>query len=404
MAKHKYDEYGDIVEERAEPVLPQTAAQSLADKAVQTGTEVKKQYAPNVDYAQKINESAKAGNYAAAKEYEQARNMKIAEENLNYAPTNVFNYDGQRYENEKNRVMGQIENREKFSYNAEGDEAFNAIKRQKEAEADKAYKDAYARLAAQNGGEVPADMMMALENIRQNIIDSADSYIPQLQQMAYNKYSDELGELYNRYGLIENRDNADYNRFYNERNNLISGLENAYNRDYNERSFAASREDAAWNKEFNERSYQDSRDDVMYNREFNKNQFDWQKDSTIAGTIAALIGSGYGEAEAIDMARRWYGQSDGASAQGLQNVQNAQAVKSNSVKASGRSGNSGSVYPRDEAESKYTPITSEINGVSYVNVQGKGKMTYNQVKKGIDDGSIEIHQKDDGSYLLIAKK
>lgn len=400
MAKHKYDEYGDIVEERAEPVLPQTAAQSLADKAVQTGTEVKKQYDPNVDYSQKINESVTAGNYGAAKEYEKARNMKIAGENLNYAPTNTFNY-AQRYEGDKDRILGQIENREKFSYNPDDDAAFGAIKRQKEAEADKAYKDAYARLAAQNGGEVPADMMMALENIRQNIIDSADSYIPQLQQMAYNKYSDELGELYNRYGLMENRDDADYNRFNNERNMIISGEENAYNRDYNERSFAASREDATWNKDFNERSYQDSRNDVMYNREFNKNQFDWQKDSTIAGTIAALIGSGYSEAEAIDMARRWYGQSDGATAQGLQNVQNAQAVKSNAVKASGSSGNSGSVYRNDESNSKGTSI---VNGSDYVNVQGKGKMTFNQVEKGMSDGSIEIYQKDDGSYLLIAKK
>ena len=164
-----------------------------------------------------------------------------------YRTTDVYNYTDP-YRGELDRMQEEMQNREKFSYDYRDDEQYKAIKRLKEKEADDAFNDAYGRLSAQFDGDIPVNMINKLYDTKADIIDSADNYIPQLQQLAYSMYMDEGDMMMRNYALMQERANQDYNRWAVDRDMYVSGLDNKYARDYNDRNYADSRKDIEYER------------------------------------------------------------------------------------------------------------------------------------------------------------
>ena len=243
-----------------------------------------KQYDINTDYTAKMNDAIARGDYGAAKEYERLHNVKNGDLGLGYANSGIFNYIDKRSlgglkEGKRQEISDYIN--QGFSYNYEDDPEYQAIRRLKEKEANKAYKDGYAQMSAAFDGDIPVNMMNKLITSKNEIVDQADEYIPQLRQMAYNMYLDKGNNLYREYGMLADEEAADYNRWLTDRDMFIQGNENAYGRAWNEdeRTYGRGRDaisderyadETKWERDFRI----DERD---YGRERDKEDFDYKK-------------------------------------------------------------------------------------------------------------------------------
>lgn len=215
-------------------------------------------YAFDTDFMAERKKAEAEGDYGKAALMEFYRNQKLGYMTSPYRTTDVYNYTDP-YRGELDRMQEDMQNREKFSYDYRDDEQYKAIKKLKEKEAQDAFNDAYGRLSAQFDGDIPVNMMNKLYDTKADIIDSADSYIPQLERLAYSMYMDEGDMMMRNYALMQERANQDYNRWAEKRDLHVSGLDNQYGRTQNERNY---NEGVRRYKQ----EYEDGRKDIEYER------------------------------------------------------------------------------------------------------------------------------------------
>ena len=156
---------------------------------------------------------------------------------LGWGASGMWNYlDTQGYGGQLDAKYDEIQDyfSKDFEYDYRTDDRYNAILRQKQKEAEKAYNDGYAALSTQFEGDIPVNMINKLLTTKQDIIDSADSYIPQLWQMAQDMYISKGNQLYNQYGILADRAAEDYNKFLTDRNFRAQGVNDAYDRKVSE--------------------------------------------------------------------------------------------------------------------------------------------------------------------------
>lgn len=230
--------------EIAKPVAaaPTTAKQPTFDMpAVLKGVDLTQ------DRMQKAINYAKEGNYPAAAYEERVHNEKNGYMGLGYENSHIFNYDDP-YLGELDRQREAIENRDPFSYDYRQDDLYKSILSQKEKEADRAYKDGYAQLSRQFDGDIPVNMLNKLYATKGEIIDQADSYIPQLQQLAREMYNDEGNRMVTNYNITKQLADEDYARWKDDRDFIVSGFENKYARDKYDKEFDYNKEtrDLGW--------------------------------------------------------------------------------------------------------------------------------------------------------------
>lgn len=226
----------------------QAAAQSIAKKANPTlmgsgvsnaavpavGSQVNKSgktYDPNVNYMQRSMDAAAYGNLAGAMYNERMHNTKDGDMGLGWGASGIWNYiDAQGLGGQREAKYNEIENyfNNGFDYDYLDDPVYQSILGQKEKEAEKAYNDGYAQLSTAFDGDIPVNMINKLLTTKSEIVDSADSYIPQLRQMAYDMYVDKGNQLYNQYGLLDAMADEDYNKFLTDRDFMAQGVNDAY--------------------------------------------------------------------------------------------------------------------------------------------------------------------------------
>ena len=223
----------------------------------------------NTDYMQNMLDDMAAGNYAGAKYNEMLHNVKNGYMGLGYENSHIFNYDDP-YLGELDRQREAIANRDPFTYDYRQDDLYKSILSQKEKEAEQAYKDGYAQLSRQFDGDIPVNMINKLLATKGEIIDQADSYIPQLRQMAYDMYNQEGNKMLTDYNLTKQLADEDYAKWKDDQNLIISGLENKYGRDINSRDYDRSVLES--DREFNEFVRQYDLENAL-----RQNQFDYEK-------------------------------------------------------------------------------------------------------------------------------
>ena len=197
-----------------------------------------KLYNPGTNYTAEMQNAEKSGNWAAAADNERLHNIKEGDLGLGWGVSDKWNYiDRNGYGGQLQAKRNEIENYKPFSYDYRTDDSYLAMKRLKEREADKAYADGYAQLSTAFDGDIPVNMINKLLTTKNEIIDSADSYIPQLRQMAYDMYDVERNDLYNQYGLLENAAAQDYGRWNDGVNLRMQGLQNDIENKYREKVY-----------------------------------------------------------------------------------------------------------------------------------------------------------------------
>jgi hypothetical protein len=240
------------------PAVKNASAPAVEMPAVLKGKDLQ-----GTDYMQRAIDKAKAGDYAGAMYNEMMHNEKNGYLDMGYPSSHIFNYNDP-YRDDLDRQREAIENRDPFSYDYREDDLYKSILAQKEKEAEKAYKDGYAQLSRQFDGDIPVNMLNKLQATKGEIIDQADSYIPQLRQLAYGMYQDEGNKMLQDYGLTQQTAAEDYDRWRSDRDFIISGLENEYARD-------------RYNKEFDYSKGIDERN-FDYSKSVDQRNFDYAKE------------------------------------------------------------------------------------------------------------------------------
>lgn len=139
-----------------------------------------------------------------------------------------------------NETLDKILNREKFSYDFNGDAFYQQFKDKFTQQARMASEDAVARASAMTGGYGNSYAAMAGAQAFNEQMGQLNDVIPELYQMAYDKYAREGQDLKDAYSLLAAREAEAYGKYRDEkadylteRDYLTGRLESEKADDYN---------------------------------------------------------------------------------------------------------------------------------------------------------------------------
>ena len=221
--------------------------------------------------------------YQASQDVINAQNQKIAAENAvkNYGD---FNYGRQ---DAYDQAINALVNREKFTYDLNGDALYQQYKDQYITQGKQAMMDTIGQASALTGGYGNSYAATVGNQTYQGYLQQLNNKIPELYQLALAKYNSEGEQLAQTYGVLaQDRQTAygewgdKYNRLVGERDYRSNEYNNAYNRDYttwnDNRTYDTSQ---YWN-EYNT-GYQAERDaiaDAQWQKQFEAEQAWKQKE------------------------------------------------------------------------------------------------------------------------------
>lgn len=117
------------------------------------------------------------------------------------------------WQDQLNETLQQILNREKFSYDLNGDMLYQQYKDQYTTQGKLAMMDAMGQVAAMTGGYGNSYAQTAGQQAYQGYLQQLNDKVPELYQLALSQYNQEGQDLYNQYGLYADREAQDYSRY-----------------------------------------------------------------------------------------------------------------------------------------------------------------------------------------------
>lgn len=118
-----------------------------------------------------------------------------------------------RYEAEIQGLLSDISNRKGFSYDMNEDPMYQQYRDQYIREGKRAMKDTAAQTAALTGGYGSTYGAIAAQQGYDNYLVALNDRVPQLEQMAYGRYTDELADKYNQLGAYQTEENRLYGQY-----------------------------------------------------------------------------------------------------------------------------------------------------------------------------------------------
>ena len=264
-------------------------------------------------------------------DYEESDIVKQANAMLQQQIANKPGEYQSNWQSQLDETLNKILNREKFSYDLNGDALYQQYKDQYMLQGQQAMMDTMGQAQAMTGGYGNSYAQTAGQQTYQGYLQQLNDRVPELYQLALNQYNQEGQDLYNQYGLYADRENQDYGRYrddvsdyYTELNRLTEDAryksEDEYNRyidkvnmDYTMFSDDITNE---WKqKEFDEAlrqyneqvAYQKERDAVA-DSQWNK-EYDLAKKSASSKDTEKILG-GWSEKDFTSEMRQAYEDKD----------------------------------------------------------------------------------------------
>lgn len=208
------------------------------------------------------------------------------------------------WQDQLNEILQQILNREKFSYDLNGDALYQQYKDQYTTQGKMAMMDAIGMAQAATGGYGNSYAESVGQQTYQGYLQDLNDKVPELYQLALNKYQMEGDEMQDKYSLIAHQEELDYGRYRDqvgdwqtERDYLAGRFDSE--RDYDYGKWADGR-DFAYNQFADDRAYnyQVERDkiaDQQWQAEFNEavRQFNQQYALQAAAASGGSSGGSY---------------------------------------------------------------------------------------------------------------
>ena len=147
------------------------------------------------------------------KDYEESEQVKQYLNNLNNHNASKPGEYQSKYMGLADEVLNNYMNREKFSYDLNGDALYQQYKDKYITQGKMAMQDTTAQAAAMTGGYGNSYAATVGNQAYQASLQNLNDIVPQLYQMAYDQYKQEGQDMLNQYGLLSDRDSIDYGRY-----------------------------------------------------------------------------------------------------------------------------------------------------------------------------------------------
>ena len=169
----------------------------------------------------------------AYKDYEESEQVKKYQYNLdNHNASKPGEYQS-KYQSIADEVLNNYMNREKFSYDVNGDALYQQYKDKYIAQGKMAMQDTMAQASAMTGGYGNSYAASVGNQAYQASLQNLNDVVPELYKMAYDKYNQEGQDMLTQYGIYMDRENMDYSRYrdtvsdWNTERDYLTNLYNA---------------------------------------------------------------------------------------------------------------------------------------------------------------------------------
>ena len=134
--------------------------------------------------------------------------LTAASENL---PTYAGTYDQQVLD-----IYNKIMNKEDFSYDVNSDALYQQYKDQYKTLGNLAMMDTMGQAAAMNGGYGSSYAQSVGQQAYQGYLQQLNDVVPELYQMAYGQYENEVQDMYNQYDMVSGLAKDEYNKYQDD--------------------------------------------------------------------------------------------------------------------------------------------------------------------------------------------
>ena len=128
------------------------------------------------------------------------------------------------WQEQLNETLQQILNREKFSYDLNGDALYQQYKDQYTTQGKLASMDVMGQAAAMTGGYGNSYAQAAGQQAYQGYLQQLNDKVPELYQLALNQYNQEGQDLYNQASLMAQMEDQDYGRYRDQLSDYYTDL------------------------------------------------------------------------------------------------------------------------------------------------------------------------------------
>ena len=216
------------------------------------------------------------------------------------------------WQSQLDELMGQIMNREKFTYDLNGDALYQQYKDQYTTHGKQAMLDTMGQAAAMTGGYGNSYAQTVGQQTYQGYLQQLNNVIPELYQLALNQYNQEGSDLLNKYSILGTQEEQDYNRYRDQVSDYYTELQRLYDqynteRDYDYNTWADNR-DFNYGKYTDELAYayQQERDriaDEQWQKEFDEAKRRYEQEYNLALSKLNSGGGSYGGSNGQDSAK-----------------------------------------------------------------------------------------------------
>ena len=175
------------------------------------------------------------------KDYEKSAEVTAAEQKKTDVENAIAKYGQFQWKDQDkyNALLQGYENRPDFTYDFNADALYQQYKDKYISQGKMAMQDTMGQAAAMTGGYGNSYAQSVGQQAYQSSLDNLNNIIPELYQMAYDRYNQKGQDMLNNIALYGNeRDfalglhNDGYNKLVNDRNYYSTEADNAFNRDY----------------------------------------------------------------------------------------------------------------------------------------------------------------------------
>lgn len=141
------------------------------------------------------------------------------------------------YTDELARLYQQVTSGEKFSYDMNSDVLYQQYKDMYTRNGQKAMKDTLGQASALTGGYDSSYAQMAAQQTYNDYLGSLNDKVPELYEMAYDKYRDQQNDLYQQFTMASDMYGKDYDQYRDNVADWQADRDYASNMYQNERDF-----------------------------------------------------------------------------------------------------------------------------------------------------------------------
>lgn len=280
---------GPVAEKPVQPPQPAQimsntpAAQS--DKTVKQKATAAPQAAPAVQAAHGVSTQSSGG-------YQESDAVRRALEMLQQQQGSQPGAYQSQWQQQLTDTLNKILNREKFSYDMNGDALYQQYKDRYVQQGQQAMMDTMGQAALMTGGYGNSYAQSVGQQAYQGYLQGLNDKVPELYQLALDSYNQEGTDLRNQYAMLADAEGLDYDRYRDQMSdyyNNLDRLRDQYNqernfdygkwsdqRNYDYQKERDKRSDSQWDKSFQYQQNRDKMSDEQWQKQFDeaKRQYD----------------------------------------------------------------------------------------------------------------------------------